>query len=497
MAVEGFTMSPPYGGLDLVSPIDNMEPIYALELINITPTASAPEVRKGYTLNATITGGAPVNTLRALPLQSGVDRLVAMSGASIWDIAAGVATNVTGTTPLTSSNCSTEIFSNRMFICNGVDTVQVYNGATTVDSTFTGVTLSTLVTVSSYKKRLYFVKKNTFQLWYGATSAVGGSALTLEELESIFSKGGYLLFAGSYTNQTAQTSADLFFACSSEGEIAFYAGSDPTDWVLVAKFYIGKPLGYNSFMRINQDVWILTQQGIVPVSALFQADPQQALLSVSGKINPLISQAANLFPFSYRWHGVFFPAGNKVLIQVPTSETSTTMLVWDMDTKGWTRYVLDDLGNAISMAMADKSLYYSGSTGKVFNADTGQNDNGNPINFTLRSAFSFYGARGNFKAFKDCRPLLKTQRGQSFVLGLDTDFKKLPNTDTITSTPGTTTAWGAPWGSPWSGGSEYVFDRFAVRGQGHSAAIKFIGSVKDSPLQILGFEVRFDIGGQV
>ena len=83
------------------------------------------------------------------------------------------------------------------------------------------------------------------------------------------------------------------------------------------------------------------------------------------------------------------------------------------------------------------------------------------------------------------------------MLGLDTDFKKLPNTDTITSTPGTTTAWGAPWGSPWSGGSEYVFDRFAVRGQGHSAAIKFIGSVKDSPLQILGFEVRFDIGGQV
>ena len=135
MAVEGFTMSPPYGGLDLVSPIDNMEPIYALELINITPTASAPEVRKGYTLNATITGGAPVNTLRALPLQSGVTRLVAMSGASIWDIAAGVATNVTGTTSLTSSNCSTEIFSNLMFICNGVDTVQVYNGATTVDST--------------------------------------------------------------------------------------------------------------------------------------------------------------------------------------------------------------------------------------------------------------------------------------------------------------------------------------------------------------------------
>jgi hypothetical protein len=42
-----------------------------------------------------------------------------------------------------------------------------------------------------------------------------------------------------------------------------------------------------------------------------------------------------------------------------------------------------------------------------------------------------------------------------------------------------------------------VFDRFAVKGQGHCAAIRFGGSLKNTTMQILGFEVRYDMGGQV
>jgi hypothetical protein len=50
---------------------------------------------------------------------------------------------------------------------------------------------------------------------------------------------------------------------------------------------------------------------------------------------------------------------------------------------------------------------------------------------------------------------------------------------------------------PWSAEVEYVFDRFAVKGQGHCAAIRFGGSLKNTTMQILGFEVRYDMGGQV
>ncbi len=102
MAVEGFTMSPPYGGLDLVSPIDNMDPIYALELVNIFPGASAPELRKGYSSFATLSGSNAVNTLRAMPKSDGSTDLLAFSGTKIYRIvAAGTVTDVTGTTALT------------------------------------------------------------------------------------------------------------------------------------------------------------------------------------------------------------------------------------------------------------------------------------------------------------------------------------------------------------------------------------------------------------
>jgi hypothetical protein len=119
------------------------------------------------------------------------------------------------------------------------------------------------------------------------------------------------------------------------------------------------------------------------------------------------------------------------------------------------------------------------------------------MTFNSRSAFSFFEQRGSFKAFKDIRPILKSKRGLTLNLGLDTDFKRQATVTTATTGAGTFTAWGSPWGSLWSSDVEYIFDRFAVKGQGHSAAIRFGGSIKGSPCDILSFEIRFDLGGQV
>lgn len=488
-------MSPPYGGLDLVSPIDNMDPSRALELENIFPAASTPELRKGYREYADIAGTDPTRTVRALPLANGTTKLVAFNGSTIYDVAFGSATAVSGTS-LSTSNASTEVFKNRLFSCNGINPVQVYDGTTRTDSVFTGVTLADLINVSSYKKRIYFIKKNSFDLYYGPLNAITG-ALTLEDISGEFSLGGYLVFAGSYTNQTAQTSADLFFAISSEGEIVFYGGTNPGDWQLVARYVIGKPLGYNAVVRINNDTWILTQQGIVPVSALFASDPTQSVTSVSLNINKLISQTASNLPFSYRWHGVFSAATRRVFILLPSTESQSKLLVWSIDTKGWTVYTLYSAEDCITICEADNQVFYGANTSQVYQAEYGYNDRGFPIVFNIRTPFSFYGMRGNYKAFKDIRPLLLTTPGPRFGITLDTDFRRQLFQGTITTGTAHYTPWGSPWGSPWSGGAEYIYDRYAVKGQGHSASIQFTGSCINSSLQIFGFEVRFDAGGQV
>lgn len=505
MAYEGQTVPPPYLGLDLVSPIDNMGPEYALELTNVFPGPTAPITRKGYAQLVDLSSAiAEVNTLYPYNKQDGTTETIIVGRGTpnkIYKISGSTATDITGATAIsnTGTNMNCEQFGTRLYMCNGVDNVQVYNGTSVADSTFTGIALNSLINVSSYKERLYFVERNSMKFWYGNTQAVGASALTSFDLQYVMRRGGYLLFAGSYTNQVSQTSQDLFWAISSEGEIVFYSGSSPASdaWGLVARFVIGKPLGFRAFIRVNNDVWILTEQGIISVASLFEADPEQALNVISARVNPLISQYAKNFPLSNRWHGAFWAQGRRVFVMLPTSETQTKMLVYSIDTRGWCCYQLAAAGDCITINVVNGIPYYGASNGRVHTGESGYSDNGTAIQFKSRGAFSFFGTRGNYKAFKDIRPLLNTARGISLGCSLDTNFATSSTVNVISTGTGTVTSWGSAWGSPWSSGEEYIFDRFATKGQGHCAAVRFEGSISNSECQFFGFEIRYDVGGQV
>jgi hypothetical protein len=502
MALQGFTMPAPTGGLNRSDPIDNMPPNDAQDLVNLFPNGRSASLRGGYDLLCQTSGKADlaVHFLHTLPLQDGTTQLVTACDDAIYEVSSGTQSDITGATTPSDGDWNAAIFANRLYMCNGVDVVQVYTGSGTCsDSTFTGPALTSLINVSSYKERLYFVEKNTLSVWYGGTKSVGASALTEFEMDYFFKLGGYLLFAGSWTNQLATTSADLFFAVSSEGEILFYNGSDPAEpWQLVARFVIGKPLGYRAFVRVNQDVWILTQQGIVPVSSLFTADLDTIISDgVGRKINPLIASYAAGVPFSPLWTGKHWHNGRRVYIQVPTSETTAILAVYGQDAKGWTTYELNTPTDCMAIEVSDGTPYIASNGGAIYEFETGYNDNGNAINYSGRLAPSFYGSRGNYKVFADIRPLMYTKRGISMALAIETNFQEVSSLDTIPTTPGTFTAWGAPWGSDWSEGAVYIYDRHATKGQGHSGAIRFAGSARDAPLELFGFEVRFDLGGQV
>lgn len=534
MAFQGYTMPPPYNGLDLVSAIDNMEPTYALELVNVFPGAGSPTVRNGYSeyvAASSLAGSVPILFMDTLHKADGTSELVLATQTKLYRITeTATVTDITSVPAHTNGEFQSIVFGNRMYLCNGVDNAKVYSGTGTAatDLTFTGVTLSTLVNVNAYKERLYFVEKNSARFWYGevqVTGTGGSPALTSFDLQYVFTKGGRLLFTSSYTNQFSQSSQSLFMAVSSEGEIVFYTGSyagDVNTWGLVARYFIGRPLGYRAFIRINNDIWILTQQGIVPVSSLFQMDPEQALNVVSQRINPLITEFANINSFDHEWTGFFWPAGRRVYVNVPSSSSTSFFLVYSLDTKAWTKFALSSETHGISSCVFKNLPFYASNTGNVWQGETGQADalllsggTGDSIVFSYRGPFSFYESRGNYKAYKDIRPLIKAKRGVTFNIGLDTDFKKSQTVSTVTSSPGYYTAWGSAWGigagtlstvtglplptvfTPWSSDVEYIFDRFAVKGQGHCAAIRAGGSIKNSTCQFFGFEIRFDLGGQV
>ena len=199
---------------------------------------------------------------------------------------------------------------------------------------------------------------------------------------------------------------------------------------------------------------------------------------------------------------MFWPAGRRVYIVVPTSSTTASYLVYSLDTQGWTQFRLSDNSHGISLAIFNRLPYYGSTTGIVWKGETGQADavtstNSEAISYSGRSAFSFFGSRANYKVFADIRPIVRTKRGITLNVGIDTDFQRAITVTGVTTSPGTFTPWGSPWGSSWSSDLEYIFDRFATQGQGHSAAYRFGGSLKNSTMQILGMEIRFNLGGQV
>jgi len=108
MAFQGFTMPPPYSGLDVVSPIDNMEPTYALELVNVFPGAGAPTVRLGYEQFADVGVATPINTIASIDLKNATTQIVATTSSKIYAItSAGVVSDVTGATTVTNGQFQT------------------------------------------------------------------------------------------------------------------------------------------------------------------------------------------------------------------------------------------------------------------------------------------------------------------------------------------------------------------------------------------------------
>lgn len=497
MAFQGYTLPAPVGGLNAISRVDDLPEVDALTLINVYPNGANCSIRKGFQVFATPSANNAVETLIAFPQSSGTTQVLACSNNKIYRVDSGVS-DKTGATVPTSNKWQHTIFNERVFMCNGANTVQVYDGTSTINSTFTGVTLADLINVSSYKERLYFVEKNSLSFWYGNLKAIGASALTEFDMSYFFRLGGYLLYAGSYTDRIGTNTADLFFAVSSEGEILCYAGDSPSGtWGLVARYVIGKPLGYKAFIRVDNDLWINTERGIVPLSMLFSGGSSVAQNSVSAKVNPIISNYGSQISFDNRWFGAHWAAGRRVYVALPTSFTACDLLVCNIETGAWCYYQLPAGYVPNSMCVADGVVYIGTTTGNVLEFEQGYSDGTIPINFTIKLGYNFFGQRALWKKFLDCRPLMRGKADVFLQIGIDTDFRNNPTYGTIPSTTAETTPWGSPWGSPWGTPFIYYYERYGLRGQGHCGSLCVTGSSVNSPLDFNAFEIRFESGGQV
>jgi DNA-binding protein YbaB len=410
-------------------------------------------------------------------------KMFAAAGGAFWDVTTAGAGTFSRTAGGLSNRwqwCNhTTSAGAFLFLVNGSDAPLHYNGTTWTAPSITGITPADIVHVVSHKKRLWFTIKDTTKAAYLGTEAVAGAA-TEFQFGGLFSRGGYLLACATWTRDGGAGADDLFVALSSRGQAAVYQGTDPSSantWELVGVFDIPTPVGRRCFTRFGGDLLLITVEGLFPLSQLLAVDQSQVdRVAISDRISNAFNTAAIDYSSNFGWECCVYPKGTRLLVNIPTAEDDTAkQYVMNTLTGAWCEF---EGWDAITFAVFNDNLYFSGPEGDVYRADTGRADVDNPISATGQTAYSVLGT-AQVKRFSMMRPLITATGSNRPSLGVSLDFVE---TSAMSALSASSAASDALWDSGvwdtavWGGADVEISDWVNVVGLGTFGSIKFAAS---------------------
>lgn len=501
---RGFSLPPPIGGLNARDALSNMDPKDALILNNFFPQPTYVELRKGHVIYATLPEAAPVDTL----LQwSGPDnrKLFAATASVIYNVTAGGSIASGDVTGLSNGRLQYVNFStaggNFIYVVNGADTPRSYDGsAWAVLSTISGgsgisLSASNFIYATSFKNRIWNVEQDTRNAWYLGTNAITGLA-TKFPLASIFQLGGELVAIGTVSQDAGNGPDDYLCFLTSNGEVAMYQGTDPaTDFALVGRFQIGRPVPLRPLIQVGGDMFVLTDDGVVSMIRALNIDKAAIGKStITNKINTLINTSVQSYRSNYGWQIFAYPQGNWAIVNVPVTEnTSQFQYVMNTITGAWCTFTGMNANNWCLLA---DTLYFAGNAGVIYQADTGYKDNEAGIQAQMKTAFNYYGTRGTNKYVTMLRPVYRANGSPSIKIGIDMDFSNVdPGSNLNVPTGGS--GWDAAmWDQAvWTSDSVYITQWQSVGGFGYCGAIRLNALSLGQSLQINAFDLQAQIGG--
>ncbi len=353
------------------------------------------------------------------------------------------------------------------------------SGNATVVGTYTvngitGTNSNTFVNVNLFKNRLYFCQNNSLSFWYLDVQAISGIAEEFP-LGAFYRNGGYLQAAGTWTLDAGYGVDDFIVFVTSYGEIIVYKGTNPNDpgeWAMVGLWQMGQTFSRRCFFKFGGDLLLLTQDGLVPLTAALQSSRLDPRINLTDKIFYAISLAASQFGSSFGWQINFLAEANMLIINVPTNE-GIEQYVMNTINKSWARFTGIE---AYCFEVAGAVGMYFGGNGYVGQFFTGYSDNNTNIVGSTQQAYNYFNARGQLKRFTLVRPIFLTDRGLPTVLcGISTDYDTQPLTNQLAFNPASnnTGVWDtARWDEKlWGGGLVVTKYWQGVTGLGFSASI--------------------------
>lgn len=490
------TLPPPVGGWNRKDSLQNMPAQDAVRLENWFPRQSDCITRPGYVEFCDTTETTQVDQLMVYDTGTDSDLLAAVNN-KIYNVTTGTAVSLA--TGLTNNFWSYDQLVNTLFLANGDDTLRTFNGTAIANSTFTGVTLANLNHCHAYKSRMYFVEKDSQSMWYGATGAVTG-ALTEFDFSLVTSLEGSLMYTTHLKGDGGDGGADdVFIAMFEGGDALAYSGSDPgdpTDWSLIGKFRVGRPLGRLAYLAAEDDIYAITDRGYEMLAKMVAyGDSYAESQTLSHKIQLEVSERIQELGQNDGWRIGRFPSEQMLMFTVPRTGSARSVHCQNMNTKSWALFtgVMP-----YSWAEYNGNMYFGSSDGKVHQFGNGAlTDDGATIRAIGQSAWTSFGSPGVNKHMHLVKPFLFSQFTPSVSVNLGANY----NTINLGTFTGTVTANQAIWDQAiwdqavWSGTFETFADWYSRNAVGEAIGMLLAVESPESQTRWNQTTFEFTIGG--
>jgi hypothetical protein len=458
---EPFSFVSPIKGWNTRDALDAMDPADAIQLDNLYPDAGGVSTRNGYTLYASGLGAGTVKTLAEFNVGATRKFLAAASGA-IYDVSASGVVGSPLATGFGSDAWNTVSFLSRLFFANGTDVMQVFDGTTLGNAAFTGgstPSLATIIAGALYQQRLFFWQANSPGFWFAQLNSISG-ALSFFDLSAWAPRGGNLVAVTTYSLDGGNGVQDFIVFIMSSGDCLIYFGNDPANllnWALVGTYALSPPVGPRAVCNYGAEAFLTTYDDHVPLKDQLTAISSGGLPSRS-KVSSAVQAAVTANKGAFGWQALYYPKGRRLIFNIPNPDGTFSQHVHNtgvqyQDTQTgrmaspWCRFVNM---NASCWGLFKDSLYFGGSGGKIYLADTGSMDLLGPVTAIGQQAWNTLQSPLRKRATA-IRPVLQTigSLGYTFSIGFDYGDVNVP-VALVTSNPGS--PWDtSPWDtSPWS-----------------------------------------------
>lgn len=378
---------PPYKGQNDQFPLISIQSPFCEKLENYNNLGGVVKVRQGYDRYKAITGTNP--SIRAINTYytSTAEQLYALVFDNVtgltWYSITGAATSVHTLAGATSTKFNTLEFNNYLFyfgngpLSTSSTGPQQYTGSAWGTSTYSWPSSFNPIGGCVFKNRAYFVQEDACAYGYSGIDAISG-VVTKVDLSSVVDNKSSLLMIRPIAmteNITADTVLAFIF---SNGEVLVYSGSypDSSNWALISRFTISKPLSHRSYIEAQGDSFIMTYSEILSLRNLFiKGYSKEKNDGIGSAIENLWKRFSPNLPVAAYVSGTYDQKNDRLIILLPNYITSAgaisltkrfTQFVYDFVLEAWYVYYITTTGGAATpyaSCVFNQSVYIGGSGG--------------------------------------------------------------------------------------------------------------------------------------